>query len=120
VGAAAAKNIKVIVPVGLEKSIPVSYQEFCGRFGKDDWDHAIGTPVGAIALTQGIAYTEIDALETLFGVESIPIAAGGINGAEGSVTLFVEGEDKAIDTAFEFLRDLKEEPPFPRVEGAKW
>ncbi|MHA2153124.1 MAG: hypothetical protein ACXAAQ_14185, partial [Candidatus Thorarchaeota archaeon] len=30
IGPASAKNIKVIVPVGLEKSIPVAYEEFCG------------------------------------------------------------------------------------------
>ena len=119
VGSAAARNIKVIVPIGLEKSIPVAYEEFCGRFGKDDWDYAIGTPVGAIALTQGIAFTEIDALEALFDVESVPIAAGGINGAEGSVTLFIEGEDEAIAAAYEFMLDLKGEPPFPPVKGAK-
>ena len=119
VGAAAAKNIKVIVPIGLEKSIPVGYEEFCGRIGKNDWDYAIGTPVGAIALTQGIAFTEIDALEALFDVEAVPIAAGGINGAEGSVTFFIEGDDEAIAAAYEFMQDLKGEPPFPHVEGAK-
>ncbi|MFX1484446.1 MAG: hypothetical protein ACFFCP_14800, partial [Promethearchaeota archaeon] len=84
IGSAAARNIKVIVPVGLEKSIPVGYEEFCGRFGKTDWDYAIGTPVGAIALTQAIAFTEIEAVEALFDASAIPIAAGGVNGAEGS------------------------------------
>jgi hypothetical protein len=119
VGAAATKNIKVIVPVGLEKSIPVAYEEFCGKFGRDDWDYAIGTPIGAIALTQGIAFTEIEAVEALFDATAIPIAAGGVNGAEGSVTLFIEGGDEEMARAHEFFVDLKGEPPFPKVDRVK-
>ncbi|MFW9793066.1 MAG: hypothetical protein ACFFEE_02090 [Candidatus Thorarchaeota archaeon] len=119
IGPAASKNINVIVPVGLEKSIPVAYEEFCGQFGKDDWDYSIGTPVGAIALTQGIAFTEIDAIEALFDASAIPIAAGGVNGAEGSVSLFIEGGDEEIARAHEFFMDLKGEPPFPKVDRVK-
>jgi hypothetical protein len=118
-GPAAAKNIKVIVPVGLEKSIPVAYEEFCGQFGKDDWDYAIGTPVGAIAIKEGIAFTEIEAVEALFDATAIPIAAGGVNGAEGSISLFIEGGDEEIARAHEFFKDLKGEPPFPKVDRVK-
>lgn len=119
IGPASAKNIKIIVPVGLEKSIPVAYDEFCGEFGQDDWDYSIGTPVGAIALTQGIAFTEIEAVEALFDATTIPIAAGGVNGAEGSVSLFIEGGDEEIARAHEFFKDLKGEPPFPKVDRVK-
>jgi hypothetical protein len=118
-GPAAAKNIKVIVPVGLEKSIPVAYEEFCGQFGKDDWDYAIGTPVGAIAIKEGIAFTEIEAVEALFDATAIPIAAGGVNGAEGSISLFIEGGDEEIAQAYEFFKDLKGEPPFSKVDRVK-
>lgn len=118
-GPAAARNIKVIVPVGLEKSIPTAYEEFCGQFGKEDWDYAIGTPVGAIALTEGIAFTEIEAVEALFDATAIPIAAGGVNGAEGSISLFIEGDDEDIARAYEFFTDLKGEPPFPKVDRVK-
>jgi hypothetical protein len=119
VGPAATKNIKIIVPIGLEKSIPVAYEEFCGMFGRDDWDYAIGTPVGAIALTQGITFTEIEAVETLFEATATPIAAGGVNGAEGSISLFIEGGDEEIARAYEFFTDLKGEPPFPKVDRVK-
>jgi len=115
-GSTAAKNIKVIVPVGLEKSIPVAYEEFCGQFGKEDWDYAIGTPVGAIAVTEGVTFTEIEAVEVLFNATAIPIAAGGVNGAEGSISLFIEGGDEEIAQAYEFFNDLKGEPPFPKVD----
>lgn len=115
-GAATAKNIKLIIAVGLEKSIPVAYEEFCGQFGKDDWDYSIGTPVGAIAIHEGFTFTEIEALEALFDVQAMPISAGGVNGAEGSITLFIEGGDEETARAYEFLLDLKNEPPFPKVE----
>ena len=118
-GSVAARNIKLIVAVGLEKSIPVAYSEFCGQFGKDDWDYAIGMPVGAIALHEGLAFTEIEALEALFDVQAIPISAGGVNGAEGSITLFIEGGDEETARAYEFLVDLKGEEPFPTVEHVK-
>ena len=118
-GSVGSRNIKLICPVGLEKSIPVSYEEFCGQFGYGDWDYSIGMPVGAIALHEGLAFTEIEALEVLFNVQAIPISAGGVNGAEGSVTLFIEGGEEETARAYEFLLDLKGEEPFPKVEHVK-
>ncbi len=117
IGAAAAKNILLVMPVGLEKCIPVAYEDIAGRFGMDDWDYTIGMPAGIISVPEGIPFTEIEALETLFGVEVIPIAAGGVNGAEGAITLFIEGDDEDIEKAYEFLRDLKGESPFPPIDG---
>jgi hypothetical protein len=116
---AAARNITVISPVGLEKSIPVLYDDFYGEFGMDDWDYSIGRPVGAISMPGAIAFTEIEALEALFEVSAMPISAGGINGAEGSVTLFISGEEENVKEAFEFLEGIKGEPPFPPVEHVK-
>lgn len=117
-GAAAARNITILMPAGLEKCIPAAYEDFCHQFGVSDWDYAIGMPVGAIAVPEGIPFTEVEALDTLFGVTATPIAAGGVNGAEGAVTLFVEGEDKDIEQAHDFLvSKIKGEPPFPRIDN---
>ncbi len=118
-GPASTKNVTIIMPIGLEKCIPVAYEDMVGRFGRDDWDYTIGTPVGVIAVPEGIPFTEVEALETLFGVEVIPIAAGGINGAEGSVTFYIEGYDENIERAYHFLQNIKGEPPFPLVEHVK-
>ncbi len=115
-GAVAARGINLLMPVGLEKCIPARYDEFKDRVGMQAWDYYLGTPVGAIAIPEGRPFTEVDALRTLFDVEATPIAAGGINGAEGSVTLLVEGDEGSIRRAYEFLRDeIKGEPPFPHV-----
>ena len=115
-GAAASRNIMIVMPTGLEKCIPVAYDEISGSFGKDDWDYALGTPVGIMAVPEGIPFTELEAIEALFEVSAMPIAAGGINGAEGSISLFIEGDDENIYAAYEFFQDLKGEPPFPKVE----
>ncbi len=117
IGAASSKNITVIMPVGLEKCIPVAHGEIVGRFGKDDWDYSIGMPVGIIAVPEGIPFTEMEALEVLFGVEAVPIAAGGVNGAEGAITLFIEGDDEDIIEVYEFLKGIKGEPPFPEIRN---
>lgn len=118
-GPAAARNITVIMPVGLEKSIPALYDDFRTEFGMDDWDYSIGTPVGVTSIPGAIAFTEIEALDALFDVSAMPISAGGINGAEGAVTLFITGEEDNVREAFEFLGGIKGEPPFPLVEHVK-
>ena len=117
--AAASRNITVVAIAGLEKYIPAFYEDFSGNFGMEDWDYAMGFASGIIALPGAILFTEIDAFEVLFDVEAIPIAAGGINGAEGSHTFYLEGEDGDVDAAYEFLKQLKGEPPFPKVEHIK-
>ncbi|TFG06950.1 hypothetical protein EU522_01170 [Candidatus Thorarchaeota archaeon] len=119
IGAAAARNITVIMPVGLEKSIPTSYNDFSAEFGMNDWDYTIGTPVGAISIPSAIAFTEIEALDMLFDVSAIPIAAGGVNGAEGAITFYISGDDKNIKEAYEFLLTIKGEPSFPHVKHVK-
>ncbi|MGY5854570.1 MAG: hypothetical protein RTU92_13460 [Candidatus Thorarchaeota archaeon] len=118
-GSAAARNITVVAVGGLEKCIPSLYEDFAGEIGTGDWDYAMGTPVGAIAMPEAVVFTEIDAFEALFDVHAIPITAGGVNGAEGSFTFFLEGEDGDIDSAHDFLQGLKGEPPFPHVEHIK-
>jgi hypothetical protein len=116
IGAAASKNIILVMPAGFEKCIPVPYDVIVGQFGKDKWDYSFGMGVGIIPVPTGIPFTEGDALDALFGVWATPIAAGGVNGAEGSVTLFVEGDAEKIKEAYEFLVEIKGEPPFPHVE----
>jgi len=118
-GSTAARNIRVIAPVGLEKAIPTTYDDFSAEFGMTDWDYAIGTPVGAISLPHAITFTEIEALDALFEVSAIPIAAGGVNGAEGSVSLYISGDDRNVKKAYEFLLTIKGEPAFPKVEHVK-
>ena len=115
-GAVASRNITLVMPAGFEKCIPVPYDIMVGQFGKDDWDYTFGMGVGIIPIPSGIPFTEGDALDALFNVWTVPIAAGGVNGAEGAITLFVEGDTDSVKEAYEFLLNLKGEPPFPNID----
>ncbi len=104
-GAVMARGINLVIPVGIEKSIPYSVVELSKRIGIERCSKATGLPVGMMPLF-GTVVTEVQAL-TLLGAEDVfPIGAGGINGGEGSVTLCVTG-DKA-DEIFELVQKVKE------------
>ncbi len=100
-----ARGINLVIPVGLEKSIPYSVTDISKRIGIQRCSKATGLPLGMIPLF-GKVITEVAAL-TLLGAEDVfPIGAGGINGGEGSVTLCVIG-DRA-DEIFELVQRVKE------------
>ena len=113
-----ARGLEIIYPVGLEKLIP-SVEE-AARYGgtmalaKSDRDARSAWPVCA----DGRPFTEIDALETLFDVSAIHYASGGWGGAEGCVTIIVEGPDDGVTKCMEFIDGkIKGEPPLPGVKG---
>lgn len=104
IGAIMARGINLIIPVGLEKSIPYSVVEVSRRTGIQRCSRATGLPVGIMPLC-GTVITEVTAL-TLLGAEDVfPIGAGGINGGEGSITLCVMG--KKADEIFELVQKVK-------------
>jgi hypothetical protein len=104
-GIVMARGVNLVIPVGLEKSIPYSVVEVSKRIGIQRISKATGLPVGMIPLF-GKVITEIGAF-TLLGAEDVfPIGAGGINGGEGSITLCIAG-DKA-DEIFELVQKVKE------------
>ena len=105
IGTIMAKGINLVIPVGLEKSIPYSVIEISRRIGIQRCSKATGLPVGMMPLC-GTVFTEVQAL-TLLGAEDVfPIGAGGINGGEGSVTLCIIGEK--VDEIFELVQKVKE------------
>jgi len=104
-GIVMARGINLVIPVGLEKSIPYSVMEISRRIGIKRASKATGHPVGMMPLA-GKVITEVEAL-TLLGAEDVfPIGAGGINGGEGSITLCVTGEK--ADEIFELVQRVKE------------
>lgn len=104
-GTVMARGINLVIPVGLEKSIPYSVLEISKRIGIQRFSKATGLPVGMIPLC-GTVVTEVAALSLLGAEDVFPIGAGGINGGEGSVTLCVAG-DKA-DEIFGLVQRVKE------------
>ncbi len=112
-----ARGLEIIYPVGLEKLIP-SVEEAARYGGTLALQKAIGLPVGMACVCDGRPFTEIDALETLFDVSAVHYASGGWGGAEGSVTLVIEGPDEAVTKCIEFVEaSVKGEPALPAVKG---
>lgn len=111
-----AQGVEMIYPVGLEKLIP-SVEEAARYGGKLMLERTIGCRVGMACVTDGHVITEIDAIEQLFGIKAIHYASGGWGGAEGSVTLIVEGEEDEVNACLDLMEEIKGEPPLPAVKG---
>jgi hypothetical protein len=105
IGTVMARGINLVIPVGLEKSIPYSIYDISRRIGIQRCSKATGLPVGMIPLP-GTVITEVEALMLLGAEEVFPIGAGGWDGGEGSITLCVMGEN--ADELFEKVMKIKE------------
>jgi hypothetical protein len=112
-----AKGVETLYPVGLEKLIP-SVIDAAKYGGTLSLNKSIGAVAGMACVSDGRVFTEIEAIESLFGLEAIPYAAGGWGGAEGSITLIIDGEDDDVNDCLEFINGLKGEPPLMAVKGA--
>jgi len=88
------KGFNLIFPVGLEKLIPLSVDHACKEAARSGCDYAMGIAVGLFPITEGQVLTEVDAIRILSGATAIPIAAGGLGGAEGAVVLVIKGTDE--------------------------
>jgi NAD(P)H-dependent flavin oxidoreductase YrpB (nitropropane dioxygenase family) len=60
-------------------------------------------------LLPGQVVTEINALEMLFPVEVMQVAAGGVGKGKGSISLLIEGADTAVRAAFDLVSSLRNE-----------
>lgn len=99
------EGITTIVAVGLEKLIPGSVLDVCRLAGRKRIDKSQGMAVGIIPVL-GKVITEKEAIEYLTGVKAAVIASGGINGAEGAVTILVEGTETEVEAVFSLLEDI--------------
>ncbi len=111
-GILAARGCKLLLPLGHEKLIP-SCTTAARLMGIKQIDYSLGRRCGLALLPAGFAriYTEIDALRSLFSVEAGVVAAGGVGGSEGAVTLAVEGPEEAVKNALALARSLLKEKP---------
>lgn len=105
-----AKGICSIIPVGLEKLIPISVSAASKEAGMTLMDYSMGNPVSLWPIT-GIVITEIQAIRQLSGADAIPIGSGGIGGAEGGTTLVITGTENKVRKAIEIVEKCKGEEP---------
>jgi hypothetical protein len=111
------KGVPTLYPVGLEKLIP-SVEEAARYGGTAALERTIGCRVGMACIADGWVFTEIEAIDTLFGIKAIHYASGGWGGAEGAVTLVVEGEKDEVNRCLDVIESIKGEPPLAGVKGA--
>ncbi len=100
------KGFSVIFPAVLEKLIPIPGELAAKEAIKPDYDYSMGINCGLLPC-KGITVTEPKAIEILTGAAAFPISAGGVGGAEGSVTLVIKGTDDQVKKAIEYAEQCK-------------
>ncbi|MBI5967001.1 MAG: hypothetical protein HY882_03965 [Deltaproteobacteria bacterium] len=100
------KKFHLLLPIGLEKLIPVTIVEASKKAGFKKVEKAMGMPCGLIPVP-GRKIDEVDAFKILSGARATPIAAGGLGGAEGSVVLALQGTEREIQKALEVTQTIK-------------
>ncbi len=116
IGTVWARGIHLIAPVGFEKFVP-SVKESVQKLGQYTFDYVQGKTVGMIPMIGAKVITEIKALGILTGVDAYLVAAGGVNGSEGSVTLVAEGKKEAMNKTIELYESIKGEPDYRFRKG---
>ncbi|MBW2145693.1 MAG: hypothetical protein JRG73_09215 [Deltaproteobacteria bacterium] len=103
------RGFHLLLPIGLEKLIPVSIQAASKKAGFKNVDRAMGMPCGLIPVP-GRKIDEVDAIRMISGAEATPIAAGGLGGAEGAVVLAIHGTEEQVNRAMEAMESVKGAP----------
>jgi len=101
-------GISFIIPVGLEKLIPVPIKDVVAEVSQDI-AMSTGFVVGMLP-TIGTVVTEIEAFKILADVEAINIGAGGVGGAEGARIFLLKGDENNVKKAFEIVKSIQGEP----------
>ena len=105
-GTVLAKGAHFLVPVGLERAVFASVVEISRRLGIRKIEVATGEPVGFLPLP-GRVVTEVEAMGILADVTATHVGSGGTLGAEGTITLHLEGTEGAVLAALELVNALK-------------
>jgi hypothetical protein len=101
------KKFSLIFPVGLEKLIPIPVRQAALEAKQAKYEYGMGLPVGLFAYPDGKTITEIDAIRILSGATAVPIAAGGLGGAEGAAILIIKGTGEQVRSAISFIERSK-------------
>lgn len=101
------KKFNLIYPVGLEKLIPTPINQATKEAKPARYDYAMGLPTGLFPCPDAKRVTELDAIEILSGATAVPIAAGGLGGAEGAITLIIKGSEEQVKKTIEFIEQSK-------------
>lgn len=109
-GTLTAAGASLIIPVGHEKLIP-SCREAARLMGMEKVNDSLGMASGYIVVAQGLIFTEVEAIEALFGLRAVVASAGGVGGMEGAVTMVVEGDAPMVEKMMACAERLSRERP---------
>lgn len=98
-----------IVPIGLEKETTQDLFEM-QRMVNGSPNRAKGTV--RLNVTQGNVYTEIEAIREFADIDVFVTAKGGVDGAEGGVSLILCGSEEEVQKALDVIRQVIGEPEF--------
>ena len=101
------KSFTLIFIAGLEKLIPVPIHLAAKEAKRRDCVYGMGMVAGLVPCKRGITVTEIEAIRILTGAEAVPIASGGLGGAEGAITLMIKGEKDQVEKAIKYVEESK-------------
>jgi hypothetical protein len=110
------KAFHLVFPVGFEKMIPNSIGEATKLTRSNKYDYGMGVASYLFPCPRGpraMVVTETKAIEILSGSTAIPIAAGGLGGAEGATVLLIKGNKARVKKAIGYVELSKgaELPP---------
>jgi hypothetical protein len=115
-GVVQARGSQLIMPVGLEKMV-ASVPDAAKHSGINRFAYGDGQKFGMVPVVNATVITEIQAFENLFGIEAYHAGGGGIDGAEGSVVIILEGPADKVAAAYEFAKGIKGEKALNRPNG---
>jgi hypothetical protein len=101
------RKFTIVYPAGLEKLIPISVKEAAKEAKLALYESGMGMPVGLFPCPTGVTVNEVRAIEILSGASAIPIASGGLGGAEGAITLILKGKADEVNKALDFIEQSK-------------
>lgn len=107
-GSIYGRKLRLLIPVGLEKEIPGDIVEASEALATED--EAL-TPILSLWPVYGDIFTEIEAFQALCGVTAMPVASGGIAGAEGAIRFLLTGEASAVREGLNLAKSVQGEPP---------
>lgn len=105
IAASRRKGFTILLPIGLEKLIPTPIIH-AAKVTSLKVDSAMGIPVGLIPVS-GKVVTEIEGIDILSGAKAVVVAAGGLGGAEGALTLVIQGPEEKVERALQIVREVK-------------
>ena len=95
------RRVRLVIPVGLEKRVLGSIAELAALVNAPE---ASGTRLQPVV---GDIVTELEAIEQLTGARAALVAAGGIEGAEGSCIIAVSGTDEQLESADTLMQNIR-------------